>query len=211
MNTRFKPFAILLLALCFGLLLPGCRRAEDFFYQKKVIEIPAAILATNTVYTTNVVVTAAVTNVATGELISPPRITQTVVPTVTYEYSPVTYRTNLVPRPSIDGGLEVVGALPVPFAGTAAVVLGWAVHAYAAFRNKKRSDAVAESLITGIEAGRRAIRETPEGLKLDSVIKAKLKDSQIANGVWPAVRNLVGEYVPDSTHSVAPNQPHFRA
>lgn len=178
-----------LLVICAISLLSGCAGFDNVAYEKKVVETPGQITKTNITYLTNVVAVAATTNAVTGE-ITPPKIETKVTPVVTFEYAPPILTTNLVNRPIVDSAINTVGALPIPFAGTIAIGLGWLYSAYASWRNKKK----AVALISGIEAARKVLLETDEGKKLDESIKAKLIEHQQAAGVLKEVSDLVQRY-----------------
>ena len=178
-----------LLIFCAIIVLTGCAGFDQVAYEQKVVEQPGQITKTNISYITNVVNIASATNAATGE-ITPPKIETKVTPVVTFEYSPPILTTNLVNRPIVDSAINTVGALPIPFAGTIAIGLGWLYSAYAAWRNKKTSVA----LISGIEAARKVLLETEEGKNLDDAIKAKLIEHQQAAGVLEQVTSLVQRY-----------------
>lgn len=95
--------------------------------------------------------------------------------------------TNYGANPIALDAAQTVSALPFPFAGTAGIALGWALTAYAAFRNRK----LATALVTGIEAGRQILQTTPEGQKLDAKVKDALIAHQDAAGVLNAASSLV--------------------
>lgn len=180
--------AILFLPL---LLLCGCASADRLLYDQQVTQRPGVILSTNIVYRTNVVVVdVARTNAATGE-ITPARLQQVIQPEISFSYAPPAYITNLVARPFIEGGLQTVGGLPFPFAGTAGLLLGWAYTAYRAVRNKQIGVAVMKS----VEAGREFLQTTPEGVKLDEEFTRILEKHQDYSGVVREVRGLLDRYV----------------
>lgn len=185
----------LTLGLALLSVLTGCSGLEAVLYQKETERAAGAIMATNLVFRTNLVMAAeARTNPATGE-ISSPQWRQVIVPEITYEYAPAILRTNLAPRPQVEGMLEGTHFLPVPFAGTIAMVLGWVYSAYAALRNRR----VAKALVLGIESGRRLLLETPEGQRLDARIKDALVKHQEWAGALGETRRLVERYT-GTTH-----------
>lgn len=178
-----------LTALAAVVITTGCGTL-DSLYEEQVSQLPGEIIGTNTVFTTNtVMVAAAQTNDVTGE-ITPAVLKEEVTPVITYEYSPPRYQTNLVPKAFVAGAIETTSALPFPFAGAAGLVVGFLYSAYAAVRNRKATKA----LVLGIEAGRKFLNETPEGRKLDAVIKDKLIEHQEAAGVLNEVGKLVNTY-----------------
>jgi hypothetical protein len=105
--------------------------------------------------------------------------------------------TNYAASPLALGAATTVAALPFPFAGTAGIALGWALTAYAAFRNRK----LATALVTGIEAGRQILQTTPEGQKLDAKFKDVLIQHQDAAGVLNSASKLVNQYTSDTVKS----------
>ena len=130
------------------------------------------------------------TNEITGE-ITPPKLQQVVTPEITSSYAPPTLITNLVPRPLVEEALKTTGALPFPFAGAVALLLGWAYSGYAAMRNKRLGVAVIQS----VQAGREFLQSTPEGKKLDEQFKATLAQHQTYSGVVKEVKQLLDRYV----------------
>jgi hypothetical protein len=188
---------ILLLSII--VLAAGCAGLDTALYRQEVVDVPGAVTATNTVLRTNVVViVAGVTNSAptAEDLVAAARnpdarIQNIITPEVTYAYAPPTLRTNLVPRPLVEDGLKATGALPLPYAGTAGLVLGWLYTAYAAWRNKKLSVAVVKS----VQAGREFLQSTPEGQQLDQRFKEVLVREQGYDGVVREVRKLLDRYV----------------
>jgi hypothetical protein len=163
------------------LLLSGCGAMERTLYTRQVTTQPARIVATNTVWQTNLV------TVATPD---GPRTNTVVLPVVTYDYAPAVTVTNLAPRPEIAGAIQGAGALPLPFAGTAAALLGWLYSAYASARNKR----VSVALVNGVEAFRTWSQSTPEGQKADAKLKDFLIQHQEAAGVLNSVAALVNEH-----------------
>lgn len=164
---------------------------DSGLYDKQVVTTPGAILATNTVYQTNVVVVSETkTNLVTGD-ITPPVFRQIIVPTITYDYAPAITVTNLVPRAGISSIITGAGALPLPFAGTAAALLGWAYSFYASVRNKK----VAAGVVQSVQQARNWLQTTPEGTKIDEQIKAILAAHQDSAGIAAEVNKLLAQYV----------------
>jgi hypothetical protein len=111
---------------------------------------------------------------------------------VTYEYAPARYQTNLVPRGSVASGIQLGGAVPVPWAGTVALALGWLYSAYASLRNRQ----VSKALVQSVQVGREFLQSMPEGQKLDRVFRDKLERHQEFTGVAGQVRKLLEDYVP---------------
>ena len=208
MKTKTSLFigaALAVVVLCFT----GCNFLDKAYVQKP----GGAVIGTN------IVVIPAVTNtvvapVVTNTVIVPPKIdlaTGIVVPgstniTVTGGSTFVTITpasTNFVPvlapptletNSMISGGISMLGSLPVPGAGAAALALGWLYSAYAAIRNKK----VSVALVQGIEAGRQILQTTPEGQKLDAKVKDALLQHQDIAGVLNEVSGLVNAYTGDT-------------
>jgi hypothetical protein len=179
------------LTLAAAVLASGCAQL-DRAYETQIVTMPAEIIRTNTVIVTNFV-PVTVTDPATGQTLT--QTNAVLVPVVTYDYAPAVTVTNLVPRAGVQGGVEFVGALPLPFAGTAAALLGLLYSTYAAVRNRKTGVA----LVQGIEAARLWLQQTPEGQKVDAQLVAKLKQHQEAAGVLNSVSKLVNEYTGKTT------------
>lgn len=195
-NIMFWGLVLFAIAAILAIAATGCATA-DRMYDQQVVTEPGQVIATNLVYQTNLVVTSpAVTNAATGE-ITAPVITQVVTPVITYDYAPPITRTNLVPKPGVEGLIGIGGSLPLPWAGPAGLALGAIYAVYANIRNKKTKVA----LIQGIEAGRRILQETAEGQKLDARIRAELIQHQAAAGVLNEVAKLVDSYTAPTTTS----------
>ncbi|MEI6194342.1 MAG: hypothetical protein WCS42_08430 [Verrucomicrobiota bacterium] len=87
-----------------------------------------------------------------------------------------------------------LAAIPLPGAGIASIFLGWALTAFAAYRNKKLSVA----LTTGIEAGRQILQTTPQGQALDAKFKDVLIQHQEIAGVLNQASALVNAYTGDT-------------
>jgi hypothetical protein len=102
---------------------------------------------------------------------------------------------SIVPNPIIDSAIKGVGAIPFPWAGTAALLLGWGYSAYAAVRNKN----VAVAAIEGIETGRKFLQDTPEGQAYDAKIRRALIERQAIRGVLAAASALVKKYTDKTT------------
>jgi len=198
-----KKITLTLMLTLAVLTLTGC--GLDGLYRKQVTAVPGAMVGTNVTYGTNTtyvtnVVTLTLTNQVTHEVTQTNVVTVTpqmvVTPQVTYTYAPASYVTNLVERPEIKGLIEGGGSmLPIPGAGVIALLAGWAYSAYGAMRNKK----LATALVTGIEAGRRILQETPEGQKLDARVKAALMEHQQWAGVLSEAGKVVERYTGETT------------
>lgn len=181
------PFLIASMLMCDG----GCSTFDTLF-DRTVTEVPGQIIVTNTVFKTNVVFIAAVTNAATGD-VTQPQIKQVITPEISYVFSPPTYVTNIAPRASIQGAIQGAGGLPLPYAGTAAVLIGWAYSAYAALRNRK----INKALVLSVQAGRQFLTETPEGRTVADGFKKKMVESQMMAGIAPQVKVLLDKWIPD--------------
>jgi hypothetical protein len=192
-----KLIALLWIAAIACMMLGGCATI-DRLYDKQVSEVPGEILSQETTYRTNTVVIEAEHTDGSGNFV-PARVVQTVVPEVVTRYAPATYVTNLVARPSIATGIQLAGAVPAPWASTAALALGWLYSAYAALRNKQ----VAKALAQSVQVGREFLQTTAEGQKLDAAFKSKLQKHQQYLGVAQSVKRLLDKYVPDHTQAKA--------
>jgi len=102
--------------------------------------------------------------------------------------------TNYAPGAAATVAAQAVSAMPFPFAGTAGIVAGWLLTAYAAYRNRKLSGA----LVTGIEAARQILQTTPEGQSFDGRLKTLLIEHQEAAGVLNAASRLVNKLTGDT-------------
>jgi hypothetical protein len=105
---------------------------------------------------------------------------------------------DLLVNPAIETAIRGIGQLPVPGAAVGAVLLGWLYTGYAARRNRR----VSVALIEGIEAGRKALVQTPGGHALDDRIRQALIEHQQFRGVLEYVARLVQRYT-EETRSVA--------
>lgn len=182
--------AIIVLLLLLGLLGSGCATL-DKLYGREVQQLPGEPMQTHAILRTNVVVIkAAITN-ETG-VITPAETAVVVTPEIAVQYAPATYVTNLVPRAEVETGIKAAGALPVPWAGTVALGLGWLYSAYASLRNKQ----VAKALVQSVQVGREFLQSTPEGEKLDAELKRLLARHQEYAGVAREVRSMLDTYVP---------------
>lgn len=177
------------------LLLGGCATL-DKLYDKEIVEVRGEQAVQDVLYRTNTVVIEPERIDENGTVI-PAKVAQVIQPEVVVRYAPPTYVTNLVPRASVQTGIQMSGAVPVPWAGTAALALGWMYSAYAALRNKK----VAKVLAQSVQVGREFLQSTPEGQRLDSAFKAKLQKHQQYAGVADLVKVLLNKYVPDHTQA----------
>ena len=98
--------------------------------------------------------------------------------------------TNYVLNPVVAGTASVASALPIPWAGTIATLVGLLASLYVSARRKKLSIA----LVEGIEAGRVILQTTPAGQVLDAKIKDELIHHQELSGVLGAASRLVSTY-----------------
>jgi hypothetical protein len=174
-----------------ALLFTGCAHL-DRLYNKEVQELASDPIGTNTTFRTNFVVMEEASTNEDG-VITPAKMAAVVTPEVTVQYAPPTYVTNLVPRASIETGIQATGGLPVPWAGTVALGLGWLYSAYASLRNKQ----VAKAVVQSVQVGREFLQSTPEGVKIDAELKRLLARHQQYAGVAAEVRKLLDKYVPD--------------
>lgn len=188
MKPILKLYGLVLVSVL-AILFSGCAATKNALYGREVIEIPGEVIKTNTVVVTNIVVIEATTNAQTGA-VTAPVIQHVLTPTITYEYAPTRYQTNLTTKPLISGSIDAVGAVPVPFAGLGAILLGWAYSGYAAWRNKKYTVVALQS----VDAGRRILRETPEGRALDEKFKSKLSEYQAAAGILGVVNDVLKKH-----------------
>ncbi len=184
MKHRTK-IALLAISLFAVVAFTGCSQL-DRAYEKQVSTLPGEIIGTNTVLMTN---TVPITD-ASGNITQ----TQVITPVQTLQYAPPITVTNLVPRASVQTGVQLVSSLPVPFAGTAGALLGLLYTSYAAIRNKKTSVA----LVNGIEAFRKWTQDTPEGRAIDGQLLSALKEHQEIGGVLNEVAKLVNAHTGDT-------------
>lgn len=111
---------------------------------------------------------------------------QEVVP-VTNSAGAVSLQTNLVIKPAVQTGVDVVGAVPHPYAAIGSAVVGWALWGYAAWRNSRNKKA-AKAVIAGTQAYKKTLGE-----KEREKLVAALVDAQAASGVRPDVNELRGK------------------
>jgi hypothetical protein len=168
-----------------ALVFTGCSHL-DRLYQKEVSQLPSDPIATNTTFRTNFVVMEEASTNEDG-VVTPAKISAVVTPEVVVQYAPPTYVTNLVPKASMETGIAVTGGLPVPWAGTVALGLGWLYSAYASLRNKQ----VAKAVVQSVQVGREFLQSTPEGVKIDAELKRLLARHQQYLGVADEVRKLL--------------------
>lgn len=176
---------------------------ERVFYRQTVTETPGRPVATNTVMTTNTVVTPASTNATTGE-VTGPVIRETITPRVEVIYAPPTYTTNLLPRAEIAAGLGIVGdAAPFPYAGVAAGLIGAAIGGYASWRNRKNqalASRVAGTLVDNFEQLRLAALEIPAyTAEMDKKVMDAVKTLQSAAGVKGEIHAIVEDRTAKTT------------
>lgn len=142
-------------------------------------------------YNGQAVVTPAATNVSHQVVMGPTGEPETIeIPVIT----PAVTNRVIAPSPIVSGVIEGAKALPFPFAGTAALALGWLYSAYASARNKK----LAGALVDGVEAARQWLQTTPEGKTVDGKLVGYLKTHQEAAGVLNAAAALVNARTGDT-------------
>lgn len=176
--------------------LIGCAAMDKALLKPIVTTLPPQVISTNITLVTNLYAMPASTNAVTGQVV-PEWTTAIVTPQVVYSYAPSQTHTNWVVRPEVETGISVVGSLPVPYAGLAAIAAGWLATLYANIRNKR----AAASLVTGIEAVREGLQTTPEGQKLDQKIKQVLIEKQELAGTLNTVSKLVNDLTGNTTKS----------
>jgi hypothetical protein len=181
-------------------IVTGCGTLDALYHSQPVVtpavtnQVPQitpavtnqAVIVTGPVTNSAGIVTAPVTNVTIT--VTPPQTNMVFVVT------PAVTNQVLAPNSSIQAGIQAAGALPFPFAGLGAIVLGWLYTAYAAFRNKK----VSTALVTGIEAGRQILQSTPQGQALDAKFKDALIQHQDVAGVLNEVSAMVNSLTADT-------------
>jgi len=167
-----RPFLCLLLTIAAALAFTGCTQIDKALYHAG----PPRVVGTNAVTTPAFTDNNGVTHPASTN------------------FFPVTVPGPLEPNTAIQSGINLVGALPVPFAGSAAALLGLLYSSYAAIRNKKATVAV----VQGVDAFRVWLNGTPEGQKIDGKLLDYLKSHQEAAGVLNAVSQIVNEHTGDT-------------
>lgn len=98
--------------------------------------------------------------------------------------------TNYVVSPAVATVTAVAGALPIPWAGTVASLLGLGASLYVGARRRRLTVA----LVEGIEAGRVLLQASPEGRALDAQVRDALIHHQEIAGVLGAAATLVSKY-----------------
>lgn len=167
-------FSALIVAVFAALVLfTGCASVEKALYNPQAVVTPAA------------------TNITQQVILGPTGEPQTIeIPVIT----PAVTNRVLAPSPIVSGVIEGAKALPFPFAGTAALAVGWLYSAWASFRNKK----LAGALVDGVEAARQWLQTTPEGKATDAKLVGYLKTHQEAAGVLNAAAALVNARTGDT-------------
>lgn len=99
-------------------------------------------------------------------------------------------------KPLVTGPIELVGSLPIPWAGTAAAVIG---GLYALYRNIRNKNALVAT-VQGVEAFRRTM-QTPDMKPLDDKLKKFLIEHQELGGVLDVVSKVVNDKTVDTTPS----------
>lgn len=159
-----------------GLLMAGCSSLDKGLYDESLVQHPAI---------TNVIVIPAFTNNTTGE-VTPERTQETVKPAHTEKV--------LSNKPSIEATIEMAKEAPIPYAAIGGSLLAALYSGYRLIRNKQALKAV----VLGVEAGRGILQSTPEGQKIDSLIKDELIKHQEAAGVLKLVSDVVSDYTGDT-------------
>ena len=204
---KITPFIILslltLIAIC--TCFTGCDKVDKLYdvRQASIIGTNRSIIPAS--YSTNFVPAVMATNVtrsyideATGVVV--PGFTNvttiqaaaayvTYVPAVTNDV-PVYGKAELVEKSTVTGGLTILGALPIPFAGLASGVLGLIYSMYRNVRNKK----IAVGLVQSIDQARQLLQTTPELKAIDQKFKDTLIEHQDVAGVLSEVTQLVHDY-----------------
>jgi hypothetical protein len=98
-----------------ALVFTGCAHL-DKLYQKEVSQLPSDPIATNTTFRTNFVVMEEASTNENG-VVTPARTAAVVTPEVVVQYAPPTFVTNLVPKASIETGIQATGGLPGAMGG----------------------------------------------------------------------------------------------
>ena len=126
----------LLSAICFlALLVTGCAKVDKVLYHAGPPKVIGTNVVTTPAYTdTNGVAHAASTN-----------------------FVPVTVPGEIAPNTAIEGGINLVKVLPIPFAAPIAIALGWLYSAYASIRNKKALVAVVRSEVRALPKAGEAV------------------------------------------------------
>jgi hypothetical protein len=122
----------------------------------------------------SVEITPAVTNEVTGE-VTPPTI-------------------YLQPKQSVQGGMDIVQTLPLPWVGLGGLILSLAYSIYRNARNKQ----ISVALVQGVEAVRKLL-QTPELKPIDDKIKAALIEHQTITGTIREISKLVHDYTTKTT------------
>ena len=164
MKTKLCLLSSVLCLLAFT----GCTQIDKTLYHAGPPKVIGTNVVTTPAYTdTNGVAHAAATN-----------------------FVPVTVPGEIAPDTAIEGGINLVKVLPIPFAAPIAIALGWLYSAYASIRNKKALVAV----VKGVDAGREFLNTTSEGKAMDAKLKDFLIQHQEAAGVLNAVSKVVNEH-----------------
>ena len=175
MKTLRNTFLILGAALVIGLC--GCSAAKSTL-AKVYTTMPGGVIGTN------VVMMAAVTNELTGQIV-----------TATTNFVPVYAPDTVAPSAVAAGAVNLVSALPIPWAGTVGFALTSLLSLGAAWRNRR----LAVGVVQSVDAARQWIRQTPEGKAVDAQLLHVLEQHQEAAGIFYAVSGLVDQYTGKTT------------
>ena len=105
------------------------------------------------------------------------------------------YETTYVPSRIAEKGISATRAIP-SFGGLIELILGGAVTIGGVLLGKSRSKwkKAAESTIIGIDTFRDVLDQTPQGEKIDAVLKETLSGSHYKAGVFDAVQKVLARY-----------------
>jgi hypothetical protein len=160
---NWKKYGIGLVLVC--LLFASCKQLDSLVLKPTA---PPAVIGTNIVITP-----------------SP----MDGVPAVT-NYYPILASPEYTVNPIATGAATVISGLPIPFAGTASLVLTTLLGLYSSYRNKK----IAVGVIQSVDAARIWLRQTPEGIKADAGLLAVIEKHQEEAKIYNAVSSLVDKY-----------------
>lgn len=93
-------------------------------------------------------------------------------------------------NPGVQTAIDIGGSLPLPWAGVAAIALGWGAQLYRNVRNKR----ALVSVVQGVDAFRRTLETTPEGKQLDERLKSVLAKRQYEMGVFRDIVKILDRY-----------------
>ena len=183
-QTIMKTFTLILLSLLAALAFSGC----STLYESQSTSGQHTV-ATPSLLTDSGLVTVADYTAATGEQ-PDPRLVIPAGATVALPSSQV--RVN----PAVQSGVDLVGSLPLPWAGVASLALNGLLGIGALWMKRKKSvaETALQSTVKGIDTFRDILDQTSEGEKFDAALKSSLKEEHARANVLNIIADLISRY-----------------